>query len=61
MSNDGKVLTLEDSILALGMRVSVLEKLLITSGLLKEEDFTRELEKIVEHLQKMTELSSSKK
>lgn len=59
--SDEKTLTLEDSIMALGMRISVIEKLLLSSGLLKEEDFTNELQKIVDHLQKMTELSSSSK
>lgn len=56
MSNDK--MNLEEAVMALTMRVTVIEKLLIERGLLKDEDFTVELQKIIEHLQEMTKLAS---
>lgn len=54
-------MNLEEAVMALTMRVTVIEKLLIERGLLKDEDFTAELQKIVDHLQEMTRLATQPK
>lgn len=51
---------LEDAVVALTMRISVLEKLLLEKGVLKEEDLSGELEKIVNHLKQLVDLAVTK-